>query len=40
VLDANRDARIDLGGGAVLDVYAAPAPGVSIGYGEQWIQLR
>jgi competence protein ComEC len=38
-LDADHDARLDLGGGAVLDVYAWPTRGVSISYGQQWIRL-
>jgi hypothetical protein len=39
LVDADRDARIDLGGGAALDLYATPSPGVSISYGQQWIPL-
>jgi competence protein ComEC len=38
-LRADSDARIDLGGGAALDLYATARPGVSISYGDDWIPL-
>jgi hypothetical protein len=41
-LDASTDAHVDLGVGAVLDVYPAdgqPAPGVSISFGRVWLRL-
>jgi competence protein ComEC len=41
-LDAATDARLDLGGGAALDIYAAEAqssPGVSVSFGRVWLPL-
>jgi hypothetical protein len=43
-LDAAADARLDVGGGAVLDVYASdvarqPVPAVAISFGRVWVPL-
>jgi competence protein ComEC len=38
-LTADRDMRIDLGGGAALDIYASARAGVSISNGRRWIPI-
>ncbi|MDQ6672446.1 MAG: hypothetical protein M3069_17165, partial [Chloroflexota bacterium] len=41
-LDATDDARLDLGGDGVLDVYASagePSRGISISFGRVWLPL-
>jgi competence protein ComEC len=39
VWDASADARLDLGRGAVVDLFAYPRPAVGVGYGETWIPV-
>jgi hypothetical protein len=38
-LDPRHAARLDLGGGLALDVYADDRPSVALGYRDVWIQL-
>jgi ComEC/Rec2-related protein len=33
------DARLDLGGGAAVDLYASPGPGAAVRYGDVWVRL-